>query len=760
MPVLRSREIPPVPPKPPKARVKVDPPATPTQGREQPATRLSSPHSLTPSPKTAGSVSGSAPSSLRRSLRLSSKGSSNAGDQVGLPEVEKCIGSLNGDVSKKRKLSVDVDGGFESGGSRVLSLRSGEKVTKRSPLGDGDVNGGGGGDEVVESNTKGKSIAESEYIEKSESNNENRKRRFSSEEKGKGKLVVETDLESKDETLVNGSVPDVEVPAEEVKSPDEKPSKRSNRGTNGGRMERFRDTARRNASRFAYFNTQEEEKEEEDNNNLSMEVEREIPSVEEQIEEKVAEDWPGPFSTAMKIIRDRAANLNVRQGSSSSGQVPSVKIKWVPQKGKGKDGSKRLPPSLLDLSLRVLVDNADAIASLDHVPDALRHKLCQMLCDSRRMDSNLLDLLLSGSPTEIRLKECSWLTEDQFIECFEKCDTSNLTVLQLDYCGQSLADYNIPSTLARSPISLPALTTLSLTGAYRLSDAGLSVLVSSAPALRSVNLSQCSFLTHGAIEILASSLASVLLELFVDDCQSIDAMLMLPSLKRLEHLEVLSVAGLESVTDKFIKEFIFARGDGIKELNLSGCGKLTDSSLKIIAEICSILRALDIGNVPKLTDNSFGHLASGCRSLESLKLCRNAFRCKIHSFTISPFSDDAIAAFLEMSGEVLKELALNNVGKVGHNTALSLARRSRNLVSLDLSWCRNLTDEAMGLIVDSCLSLRVLKLFGCTQITDVFLCGHSNAKVEIIGLKLSPLLEHMKSPVESPLQYSSVSSLI
>ncbi|GMI86023.1 Radiation sensitive 7a [Hibiscus trionum] len=275
MPILRSRDIPPAPPKPPKARSNVDPPATPTQAREQPlpAARLSSPHSLPPSPKTAGSVSGSAPSSLRWSLRLSSKGSSNAGDQVGLPEAEKCIKSRNGDVSKKRKLSVDVGGDFESGGSRVLSLRSREKVIKRSPLGDGDADGGGGCDEVVESNKKGKSVVESEYIEKSERNNEkesvDRKRRFSREEKGKGKLVVKTDLESKDENLVGGSVPDVELPAEEVKSPDEQPSKRSNGRTNGGRMERFRDTARRNAFRFAYFNAQEEE-DEEDNNNLSI----------------------------------------------------------------------------------------------------------------------------------------------------------------------------------------------------------------------------------------------------------------------------------------------------------------------------------------------------------------------------------------------------------------------------------------------------------------------------------------------------------
>lgn len=47
---------------------------------------------------------------------------------------------------------------------------------------------------------------------------------------------------------------------------------------------------------------------------------------------------------------------------------------------------------------------------------------------------------------------------------------------------------------------------------------------------------------------------------------------------------------------------------------------------------------------------------------------------------------------------------------------MSVAKRCKNLVSLDVSWCRNLTDEALGLIADSCLSLEVLKVFGCTQV--------------------------------------------
>ncbi|OMO91768.1 Leucine-rich repeat, cysteine-containing subtype [Corchorus olitorius] len=718
MPVLRSREIPPVPPKNRKTRAQVDPPTTPTQCREQPA----APPSLTPSPITPGRASHLVPA-RRRSLRLASKAySSVEQEEDDVSEQEKRVGRRNGAVSKKRKLTVDGDGDFQSEENKEgLSLRSGKRVVKTSSLDDGV------GDEKVESDKKGKKVLqeEPENSEKLEGTSENvslgSRRRFSREEKGKGKLVVETGLESKAENSVDNSASGVDLSAEKVTLPDENPS---NKRRNEGRRQQYRDVARENASRFAHFDAQEED----DSNISSVEAEREIPSEEE----KPVEDWPGPFSTAMKIIRDRAEKLNVKQGSSSE-NVQSVQIKWVPQKGKGKDErSKRLPPSLIEMCIRVLVNNADAIASLDLVPDVLRHKLCQMLCDSRRMDCNFLNLLVSGSPTEIRLRDCSWLKEEEFSKCFEGCDTTNLTVLQLDQCGSCMADYIILSTLARSTNNLPALTSMSLSGAYRLSDAGLNALISSAPALRSINLNECSLLTSCAIDSLAKSLGSVLRELYINDCQCIDAMLILPALKKLEHLEVLAVGGLESVTDGFIKEFIVERGYGIKELIFTGCGKLSDSSFKIIAETCSDLRALDISNVSKLTDSTLGYLANGCQSLQSLKLCRNAF------------SDDAIAAFLETSGENLKELSLNNVGKVGQNTALSLARRGRNLISLDLSWCRNLTDEAVGLIVDSCLSLRALKLFGCSQITNVFLSGHSNSNVEIIGSKLSPLLEHIK----------------
>ena len=144
-------------------------------------------------------------------------------------------------------------------------------------------------------------------------------------------------------------------------------------------------------------------------------------------------------------------------------------------------------------------------------------------------------------------------------------------MLQLDQCGRCIPDYALLGTLRQSPRWLPKLITLSLSGACRLSDKGLHVLASSAPALRSINLSQCSLLSSASINILADSLGSLLKELYLDDCLMIDAAQIVPGLKKLEHLEVLSLAGIQTVSDEFIKDYIIECGHNMKELIFKDC---------------------------------------------------------------------------------------------------------------------------------------------------------------------------------------------
>lgn len=504
--------------------------------------------------------------------------------------------------------------------------------------------------------------------------------------------------------------------------------------------ERFRDIAKRNASRFAHFHSLEGE----NNNNVHVPESEVSPLVATE----ETEDWPGPFSTAKKIIKDRQTNTNLQLQNSTLLKSESKSVVWIPKKDSKSNDKKRFVPSLLDICMLSIVENVDAVTSLDYVPDVLRHRLSDMLCNSRKMDNHFLGLLVSGSPTEIHVRECSWVTEEIFTRTFEGRDMRNLTVLQLDQCGASLPDYILSSTLAYSPNCLPSLTSLSLMGAYRLSDAGLSLLVASAPALRSINLSQCSLLTSDAIHCLASSLGPVLMEIYLDECQGIDAVSAFPAFLQFEKLEVLSLTNVTRVSDDFIIKFVHVRGHIVKELVLRNCIELTDSSVRAIAKYCPKLCTIDLANLSKLTDLALEYLANGCRAIHTLKFCRNGF------------SDEAVAAYLEICGEPLKELSLSNINMVAHNTATSLATHSKNLHSLDLSWCRKLTDEAFGLIVDSCPSLKMLKVFGCTQITDTFLSGYSNPDVQIIGLKMKPIMEHLNPPeyLQGPLRYSFVAS--
>ncbi|XP_057419032.1 uncharacterized protein LOC130713267 [Lotus japonicus] len=199
-------------------------------------------------------------------------------------------------------------------------------------------------------------------------------------------------------------------------------------------------------------------------------------------------------------------------------------------------------------------------------------------------------------------------------------------VLQLDQCGRCVSDYVLPATLAKSPRCMPRVISLSFSGACRLTDRGLRQLVSSAPALRSINLSQCALLTPASLNILADSLGSLLKELYLEDFQLTNAVQILPALKKLKQLEVLSLAGIQAVSDQFIKDYIIVQGHNMKELVLKNCINLTNASVQAIAEQCPGLQALDLTNLCKLTDLSIEYLTNNCQELRILKLCRNPFR--------------------------------------------------------------------------------------------------------------------------------------
>ncbi|XP_031498629.1 uncharacterized protein LOC116263153 [Nymphaea colorata] len=436
------------------------------------------------------------------------------------------------------------------------------------------------------------------------------------------------------------------------------------------------------------------------------------------------EAWPGPFSTALEIMNMRAERLAEREKKLASSLETPFVIEWTPSREGDSNPFSRPRPSLKDLCMTNLCVHIEDVTSFEGIPDEILIEIGHALCGSRRMSSRAMCLILRDSQVEVRILDCSNVTEKSLREAwFARRTFDKLKVLHLDLCGRCVSDNMLQAASSCFSKNKSGLTSLSLKGAYQLTDVGLLAVVSAAPTLSSVNLSDCSSLTEAGIYELADKLTTSLKELYIDGCQQLDAMAMLHSLLKLRNLEVLSVAGIQSVSDAFISSLVSVHGPKMKGLVLADCGNLTDSSIKAVAAQCSGLSTLSLNNLHILTDAAIRCLADGCRSIEVLTVNRCSF------------SDEAISVLLAASGQSLTDFSANGVKEVAHNTALSIASCcTRRLVRLDLSWCRKLTDEALGLIADSCVSLRELKLFGCTQVTAKFLDGHSNLQLQIIGL--------------------------
>uniref|UniRef100_A0A7N0ZTD8 Uncharacterized protein n=1 Tax=Kalanchoe fedtschenkoi TaxID=63787 RepID=A0A7N0ZTD8_KALFE len=289
-----------------------------------------------------------------------------------------------------------------------------------------------------------------------------------------------------------------------------------------------------------------------------------------------------------------------------------------------------------------------------------------------------------------------------------------------------------------SPATFRSLVTLSLKGAAHLTDKGLGSLVQLAPSLQSLNLSQCPLLTAKGIDTLAIWYGKTLEELYLDDCLAIDVVAMLTALKEFLNLQVLSVAGSPSVGDDFVRHIVALRGSFMKELVFASCCNLTDKTVEAVGSTCSSLVSLDISYICNLTDWTLQHIANGSGSIRHLDLSHNSF------------SDDAVAAFLEVSGRYLTELSIKDIRKAGPATALSLAKSTRNLVSLDLSDCLHITEDMLGQIVECCTPLRLLQLFGCSQITNRFLDGHSNPNLEVLGAPSTSVARSSSLTKKSP----------
>ncbi|GLD96442.1 hypothetical protein PINS_up005125 [Pythium insidiosum] len=378
----------------------------------------------------------------------------------------------------------------------------------------------------------------------------------------------------------------------------------------------------------------------------------------------------------------------------------------------------RVVPRLQELALRCLAQHIELMPTLEYIDSTARHQVATAVVKVRRMKPSVLPLFVFPGVREIDIPDCSNIDESTFLKTLQDCTAHglSLTVLRLGLCGRCVSD----SVIHELGDSLRSVEQLSLNGCYRLSDNGIEALVRRcAPSLQAFSLSCNQRITSSAINYFSE--LQFLHTLSISECPQLDDSA-LSALLGMSTLRSLELNQMERITDDFVGA-LTAKLPDLEDLSLARCSQLTDVAIRSALENCLKLRVLDLSDICELTDESLEPIRRLGHGLRRVSICR--------CLGLTDLSVDHIAVG---ANTYLECLEISSVSQCTDAAIKSLQQHCKSSLSeLNISFCRKITEDCLGVFTDEAEQLSRLVLWGCTQITARFLTSHSRDDLIITG---------------------------
>ena len=218
--------------------------------------------------------------------------------------------------------------------------------------------------------------------------------------------------------------------------------------------------------------------------------------------------------------------------------------------------------------------------------------------------------IIEGSMVELKLlstKRCPQIVGKHLGELLKACPL--LLSIELDDCVW-VDDKNLASVSAQkiawgytdSQGGLIPLKRLSLKNCHRISDAGLTWVMSKTRQMKEVILSGCALVTDVSLDLIGKW-CSKLSILLLADCIKITN----EGLKRLADHQRYHLRNEESSLD------------GLQELDISGCKNVDDFGIEALVKSLKNIRKINLSRLPNITDTSLRAMSSSCILLEEIK---------------------------------------------------------------------------------------------------------------------------------------------
>ncbi|XP_053887650.1 F-box/LRR-repeat protein 17 isoform X2 [Malaclemys terrapin pileata] len=240
--------------------------------------------------------------------------------------------------------------------------------------------------------------------------------------------------------------------------------------------------------------------------------------------------------------------------------------------------------------------------------------------------------------------------------------------------------------------------------AYRckqLSDTSIIAVASQCPLLQKVHVGNQDRLTDEGLKQLGSK-CKELKDIHFGQCYKISDEGMIIIAKGCLKLQRIYMQENKLVTDHSVKAFA-EHCPELQYVGFMGCS-VTSKGVIHLTNLRN-LSSLDLRHITELDNETVMEIVKRCKNLSSLNLCLNWI------------INDRCVEVIAKEGQNLKELYLVSC-KITDYALIAIGRYSMTIETVDVGWCKEITDQGATQIAQSSKSLRYLGLMRCDKVNE------------------------------------------
>ncbi|EPQ50665.1 RNI-like protein [Gloeophyllum trabeum ATCC 11539] len=400
------------------------------------------------------------------------------------------------------------------------------------------------------------------------------------------------------------------------------------------------------------------------------------------------------------------------------------KRKAVAEKRNVVSFEERTLPSLASLCIKIISNHIDDVEALGDIGTMNLDEIAKSISRNRSMTADNVQLFYDIQNVKLTLYDVTNLTSSAFSSLAML--NPNLTSLRLDYCGR-MDDHSI----AAFNQSLPSLKRIDLLGPFLVRVDAWKSFFEAHPDLEGFLITQSPRFDLSCMQSLVENCKG-LKELRLKEVGKMDDTFLQEIVKwkgTLKRLDLSDPGSSKSVTDDACIEMMQAIGPQLEHLDLSGHEYLTDEFLRLgLTPNAGSLSSLSLANLPDITDAGVASVFDTWMGIKAEKPSEEADMeevtgtnpplTSINMSRNSELSAAALMPIVKHSGKTLQNLNINGWKTVSQEALTELAKRVRDLKTLDVGWCREVNDFVIKDFLDKCEKISDIQVWGCNKLTE------------------------------------------